>query len=50
MFTNLNKINNLQFKKAVIELLFDKITVEEYNRFDLNIQNSSVGFLIKSFF
>ncbi len=33
-----------------MEFLFDKITVEEYNKFDLDIWDSLTGFLIKSFF
>jgi len=36
-FTNLNKIDNLQFGGAVTELLFDETTVEEYNKLDLNV-------------
>jgi len=37
MFISSNKTGNLQFEGAVTELLFDKTTAEEYNRFDLGV-------------
>ncbi len=50
MFINPNKTDNLQFEKAVMEFLFNKTMAEEYNRFDLDIRDSSTGLPIESFF
>ena len=49
MFVNLNKIGNLQFGGAIIELLFGETTIKEYNRLDLGIWDGSTGFPIESF-
>ncbi len=50
MFVNLNKINNFQFEETVVEHLFGEATAKEYDRLDLNVQDSLIKLLDKSIF